>query len=44
MLSNITAVEALEFIAQDLANERVETLEEALAIIRNNVSRLAPAH
>lgn len=36
--------EQLEFIGQDLAHEQVQTLEEALAVIRRNVAPLtAPA-
>ena len=35
--------EELEFVGQDLAHERVDTLDEALAIIRENVASLAPA-
>jgi hypothetical protein len=33
----------LEFIGQDLANERVETLDQALSVIRQNVAALAPS-
>ena len=36
--------EQLEFIGQDLANEHVDTLDEALAIIRQNVAPLAASH
>ena len=32
----------LEFVSQDLANARVGTLDEALAVIRQNVAALAP--
>ena len=28
----------LEFVGQDLANERVETLDQALSVIRQNVA------
>ena len=31
-----------EFIGQDLANEHVQTLDQALAVIRQNVGVLAP--
>lgn len=34
--------EALEFVAADLANERVDTIDQALAVIRENVSALVP--
>ena len=33
--------ERLEFIGQDLAHQHVKTLDEAMAIIRNNVASLA---
>jgi hypothetical protein len=32
-----------EFVGQDLANERVQTLDEALSVIRQNVAALAPS-
>ena len=32
----------LEFIGQDLAQERVDTLDQVLAVIRQNVATLAP--
>jgi len=35
--------EELEFVGQDLANERVGTLDQALAVIRQNVAALAPS-
>jgi len=34
--------EQLEFVGQDLASAHVDTLEEALAVIRTNVAALAP--
>jgi len=34
--------EQLEFVGQDLASAHVDTLEEALAVIRANVSALNP--
>jgi hypothetical protein len=34
----------LQFVGQDLASERVTTLDEALAIIRANVGSLAAVH
>ena len=33
----------LEFVGQDLANEHVQTLDQALALIRQNVGVLAPS-
>ena len=32
----------LEFVGEDLADERVSTLEQALAVIRENIGSLAP--
>jgi hypothetical protein len=32
----------LEFVSQDLANARVGTLDDALAVIRANVAALSP--
>jgi hypothetical protein len=34
--------EELQFIAEDLVNERVDTLDQALTVIRRNVAALAP--
>jgi len=34
----------LELIGQDLAHEHVDTLDEALAVIRQNVAPLAASH
>ena len=33
----------LQLIGQDLAHERVDTIDEALAVIRQNLAGLAPA-
>ena len=41
MQATLLDEQELEFVGQDLANERVETLDEALAIIRENVAPLA---
>jgi len=41
MQATLLDEEALEFIGEDLANERVDTIEQALAIIRANVAALA---
>jgi hypothetical protein len=41
MQATLLDEEQLEFIGQDLANERVRTLDEALAVIRDNVAPLA---
>ena len=35
--------DALEFIGQDLAHERVDTIDQALAVIRNSMAALVPA-
>jgi hypothetical protein len=32
----------LEFVGQDLAHEHVDTIDEALAVIRQNVAALVP--
>jgi|HubBroStandDraft_6_1064221.scaffolds.fasta_scaffold698562_2 hypothetical protein len=32
----------LEFVGQDLAQEQVDTLDQVLAVIRQNVAALAP--
>ena len=40
MQATLLDEEELEFIGQDLANERVTTLDQALAVIRANVSAL----
>lgn len=32
----------LEFVGQDIAHEQVDTIEQALAVIRQNVSALVP--
>ena len=41
MQATILDEEELEFVGQDLANEHVKTLDDALAIIRTNVASLA---
>jgi len=41
MQATLLNEEELEFIGQDLANARVATLDEAIAIIRQNVVSLA---
>jgi hypothetical protein len=43
MQATLLDEEELEFVGQDLANAHVSTLDEALAIIRENVSPLAAA-
>lgn len=43
MQATLLDEEALEFVAQDLAHERVDTLDQALAVIRNSVAALVPA-
>ncbi|MGB6534378.1 MAG: hypothetical protein WBF58_00270 [Xanthobacteraceae bacterium] len=44
MQATLLDEDELEFVGQDLASERVATLDEALAIIRANVGSLATAH
>jgi len=44
MQATLLDEEQLEFVGQDLASERVATLDQALAIIRANVAPLAAAH
>lgn len=41
MQATLLDEEQLEFVGQDLANERVGTLDAALAVIRENVASLA---
>ncbi len=41
MQATLLDEEQLEFIGQDLAHEHVKTIDEALAIIRQNVAPLA---
>jgi hypothetical protein len=43
MQATLLDEDELEFVGQDLANAHVSTLDEALAIIRENVSPLAAA-
>ena len=43
MQATLLDEEELEFIGQDLANERVGTLDQALAVIRQNVAALSPS-
>ena len=43
MQATLLDEEELEFVGQDLANERVGTLDQALAVIRQNVAALAPS-
>lgn len=40
MQATLLDEDALEFIGEDLANERVDTIEQVLAVIRKNVSTL----
>ena len=42
MQATLLDEEELEFVGQDLANARVDTLDEALAVIRHNVGALNP--
>jgi len=41
-LATLQDEEELEFVAQDLANAHVDSLDEALAVIRTNVAALNP--
>lgn len=41
MQATLLDEEQLEFVGQDLAHERVKSLDEALAVIRQNVGPLA---
>ena len=43
MQATLLDEQELEFVGQDLANARVDTLDEALAVIRQNVAALAPS-
>jgi len=43
MQATLLDEQELQFVAEDLANERVATLDQALAVIRENVAALAPA-
>ena len=42
MQATLLDEQELEFVGQDLANARVDTLDEALAVIRTNVAALSP--
>jgi hypothetical protein len=42
MQATLLDEEKLEFVGQDLANAHVDTLDEALTVIRTNVAALAP--
>jgi hypothetical protein len=42
MQATLLDEEELQFVGQDLANAHVDTLDEALAVIRANVSALNP--
>jgi hypothetical protein len=43
MQATLLDEEALEFIAEELASEQVATLDQALAVIRQNLAALAPS-
>ena len=43
MQATLLDEEALEFIAEELASQQVATLDQALAVIRQNVAALAPS-
>ena len=42
MQATLLDEEELEFVGQDLAHAHVDTLDEALAVIRTNVAALGP--
>ena len=42
MQATLLDEQELQFVGQDLANAHVDTLEEALAVIRTNVAALGP--
>jgi hypothetical protein len=42
MQATLLDEQELEFVGQDLAHERVDTIEQALAVIRQNVAALVP--
>ena len=44
MQATLLDEQELEFVGQDLAHERVATLDEALAVIRANVAGLATSY
>jgi len=43
MQATLLDEQALAFVAEDLASEHVSTLDQALALIRQNVAVLSPA-
>jgi hypothetical protein len=43
MQATLLDEEALEFIAEELASEQVASLDQALAVIRQNLAALAPS-
>ena len=42
MQATLLDEDALEFIGEDLAHEQVDTLDQAIAVIRQNVAALSP--
>lgn len=42
MQATLLDEQELEFVGQHLAHERVDTIEQALAVIRQNVATLVP--
>jgi len=42
MQATLLDAERLEFVGEDLANEHVDTIEQALAVIRHNVAAFVP--
>jgi hypothetical protein len=43
MQATLLDEQQFEFVGQELAHERVDTIEQALAVIRNNVAILQAA-
>ncbi len=43
MQATLLDEEALEFVGEDLAHAQVDTIDQALAVIRQNVAALVPA-
>jgi hypothetical protein len=44
MQATLLDEQELEFVAEELAHAHVATLDQALALIRQNVAALAPTH
>ncbi len=42
MQATLLDEQSFQFVGENLANERVDTIEQALAVIRHNVAALVP--